>query len=83
MQYRLNIDLRTAASELKEEQMFDTMDAAERYYIETRARYGAAGGKVESRSSISQFLGGSQAQFWTVCKHFEENVKREFVWWKK
>jgi hypothetical protein len=83
MYYRLNIDLRTAASELKEEQMFETMDAAERYYSELRARYAAPGVRVESRSSISQFLGGSQAQFWSVCKHFEENVKREFVWWKK
>lgn len=83
MHYRLNIDLRTSASEFKEEQMFETMDAAERYYLETRARYAGGGAKVESRSSISKFLGGSQAQFWTVCKHFEENVKREFVWWKK
>ncbi len=83
MFYRLNIDLRSAASEFKEEQMFETLDAAERYYLETRERYGAAGVKVESRSSISEYLGGSQMQCWTVRRHFEENVKREFVWWRK
>lgn len=82
MNYRLNIDIRTAANTIKEEQLFESLDAAERYYLETRSRV-AAGGKIESRSSISQFLGGSQAQFWSVCKHFEENVKREYVWWKK
>ena len=83
MYYRLNIDLRSTASALKEEQEFESLAAAERYYLETRERYGAAGGKVESRSSISQYLGGSMPQFWSVCKHFEENVKREYVWWKK
>lgn len=80
--YRLTIDLRTSAGSLKEEHQFESKLAAETYYLEVRDNYGR-GTRVESRSIIMQFLGGAQMQVWSVCKHFEENVKREFVRWKK
>jgi hypothetical protein len=81
--YRLKIDLRAGGSTLNEEHDFDSQQTAEAYYNEVRKHFVSRVGRVESRSSISHFLGGSQAQFWSVCKHFEENVKREYVWWKK
>jgi hypothetical protein len=81
--YRLKIDLRATSTSLREEHDFESESAAESYYREVRAELVRRAGRIESRSSISEFLGGSQAQFWSVRRHFEENVKREFVWWKK
>ena len=81
--YRLRIDLRAASGTLNEEHNFDSASAAESYYNDVRKDFGKRAGKIESRSSIMHLLGGTQAQFWRVCKHMEDHVKREFVWWKK
>lgn len=81
--YRLKIDLRTSQGSLNEELDFDSESAAESYYKQVREDLIKRAGRIESRSSIIRYLGGDQAQFWSVCKHFEENVKREYVYWKK
>jgi hypothetical protein len=81
--FRLKIDLRSTAGTLFEERDFDSEAAARNYYKEVRENYGKQGLRIESRSSLMEHIGGTQAQFWSVRETFTENVKGKMVWRKK